>query len=94
MDGEWDGVERRAKPPTSSLAQWTQIGLVVVGSAMTIYVMQQQQQYRLDSLERAFDKHLKKHEDDLESIKDELYRLRIDVVKMATEANKKVMAVQ
>lgn len=85
-DSEWDGIERRKDPqPVGSLVSWVQVAFVIIGVAVTMYVLQQQHEYRLNSLEQSYYSHIQKHEDTIQEIRNSINAIRVEIARLNPE---------
>lgn len=85
-DSEWDGVERRnTPPPMGSVVSWVQVIFVIIGVAVTMYVLQQQHEYRLTALEQSYFNHIQKHEETIQEIRNSINAIRVDIARLNPE---------
>lgn len=85
-DSEWDGVERRqTPPPMGSVVSWIQVAFVIIGVAVTMYVLQQQHEYRLTALEQSYFNHIQKHEDTIQEIRSSINAIRVEIARLSPE---------
>lgn len=82
-DSEWDGTERRKEPPQiGSVVSWVQVAFVIIGVAVTMYVLQQQHEYRLTALEQSYFNHIQKHEENIQEIRNAVNAIRVDIARL------------
>ena len=85
-DSEWDGVERRQDPPQlGSVVSWVQVAFVIIGVAVTMYVLQQQHEYRITALEQSYFNHIQKHEDNINEIRNAINAIRVELARLSPE---------
>jgi hypothetical protein len=63
--------------------EWLKVAAMLGGVAITMYVTQREQTFRLNALEKAFDAHLQLHNDDLAEIRRDLNAMKVDLAKVA-----------
>lgn len=85
-DSEWDGVERRQDlPQLGSVVSWVQVAFVIIGVAVTMYVLQQQHEYRITALEQSYFNHIQKHEDNINEIRNAINAIRVELARLSPE---------
>ena len=62
---------------------WIKIMFMLGGMAVTMYVAQKEQSFRLEALEKGFQQHLQLHERDLNEIKKDINQIKVDVARLA-----------
>lgn len=65
--------------------EWLKIAAMLGGVAITMYVTQREQAYRLAALEKAFDNHLQLHSTDLAEIRKDLSAIKVDLATVAAQ---------
>lgn len=67
--------------------EWLKLGLTIGGVLVAMYVLQQQQEYRLTKLETSLEKHLERHEEQNISIQKTLMQIQIKLGQMVSDPN-------
>ena len=65
------------------MSDWLKMVAMLVGVAVTMYVTQREQSYRLSMLERSFENHLQLHNSDLSEIRKDLNAMKVDLARVA-----------
>ena len=65
------------------MSEWIKIATMLGGCAITMYITQREQAYRLASLERGFETHLQLHSADLSEIRKDLSEMKVDLATVA-----------
>ena len=65
--------------------EWVKIATMLGGVAITMYVTQREQSYRLAALEKSFDGHLQLHSLDLSEIRKDLSSMKVDLATVAAK---------
>lgn len=65
------------------MSEWLKIAMMLGGVAITMYITQREQAYRLASLERGFEAHLQLHSADLAEIRKDLSAMKVDLATVA-----------
>ena len=64
------------------MSDWIKILFMVGGMAVTMYVVQKEQSFRLNTLERQFDQHLELHQRDLDELKKDISQIRVNIARL------------
>ena len=65
------------------MSDWLKMVAMLMGVAVTMYVTQREQSYRLSTLERSFENHLQLHNSDLSEIRKDLNAMKVDLARVA-----------
>lgn len=67
------------------MSDWLKIVFMLGGMAVTMYVVQKEQSFRLEALEKQFTQHLQLHERDLNELKKDINQIKIDIARLAVD---------
>ena len=69
------------------MSDWLKIGLTILGVAVTVYVMVQQHDFRIERLESGFEKHLTTHETQYREIEGTLTQIQIGLGRLSGQSD-------
>ena len=65
------------------MSEWLKVAMMLGGVAITMYITQREQAYRLAALEKGFENHLSLHSQDLSEIRKGLSEIRVNLATVA-----------
>lgn len=72
---------------TLTMNDWVKIGLTISGFAVVTWSMVQQHEYRLEKIERSFEAHLDRHDDQYKEIQKFMRDLEVAVARIGRDGS-------
>lgn len=70
---------------TRTMNEWVKIGLTISGFAVVTWSMVQQHEYRLEKIEKSFDAHLERHDDQYKEIQKFMRDLEVSIARLGRD---------
>ena len=68
-----------------TMNEWVKIGLTISGFAVVTWSMVQQHEYRLEKIEKSFDTHLERHDDQYKEIQRFMRDLEVSIARLGRD---------